>query len=338
MIFGKTKTAAAAVALAAGLALTSGTTTSAAEVTLRGLSFLPKQLSFTKSFLVFIDMVNKAGKGEVQIRYIGGPEVTKQPLMGAALKSGFIDVLSAPPGIYPNLFPEGDALFGATTNPLEDRKSGGIELLNKIMIKKMGARILAHADGGFGFHLYFRNKPKMLPNGMPDLKGLKLRTSPAWRPFINALGANVTVIRPPEVYTALERGVVDGTGWPIAGLRQFKWDKFVKYRIDPEFMKTDIVVAINERKFQSLSKKAQKILIDTGIAYEKSSYEETKKITEAEDKAMRAAGMEVITLKGEARKKYLELAYEIPWKRLESRDKTYYKALREKFYDPNAPK
>lgn len=337
MAFGKTKTVAAVAALATGLVL-GASAGNAAEVTLRGLSFLPKQLSFTKSFLVFIDMVNKAGKGDVQIRYVGGPEVTKQPLMGAALKSGFIDVLSAPPGIFPNLFPEGDALFGATTNPLEDRASGGMDLLNKIMIKKMGARILAHADGGFGFHLYFKEKPKMKADGMPDLSGLKLRTSPAWRPFINGLGANVTVIRPPEVYTALERGVVDGTGWPISGLRQFKWDKFVKYRIDPEFMKTDIVVAINERKFKSLSKKGQQILIDTGIAYEKSSYEAAKAQTEAEDKAMRAAGMEVITLTGEARKKYLELAYQVPWKRLLSRDKTYYKALREKFYDPNAPK
>ncbi len=337
MPFTKTKTAAAAVALAAGLALSAGSA-GAAEVTLRGLSFLPKQLSFTKSFLVFIDMVNKAGKGEVQIRYVGGPEVTKQPLMGQALKSGFIDVLSAPPGIYPNLFPEGDALFGATTNPLEDRKSGGIDLLNKIMIKKMGARILAHADGGFGFHLYFREKPKMKADGMPDLSGLKLRTSPAWRPFINALGANVTVIRPPEVYTALERGVVDGTGWPLSGLRQFKWDKFVKYRIDPEFMKTDVVVAINERKFQSLSKKAQQILIDQGIKYEKESYEAAKKDSEAEDKAMREAGMEVITLTGAARKKYLELAYQIPWQRLKSRDATYYDQLRKLFYEPNAPK
>ena len=136
--------------LAAGacaLALSAGSV-QAKEVTLKGLSFLPKQLSFTKSFLEFIDMVNKAGKGVVQIKYTGGPEVMKQPQMGQALKNGFIDILSAPPGIYLNLFPEGDAIFGSTTTPPQHRANGGIDLLNKIMIKKMNARILAHADGG----------------------------------------------------------------------------------------------------------------------------------------------------------------------------------------------
>lgn len=306
----------------------------AEEVTLRGLSFLPKQLSFTKSYLEFIDMVNKAGKGVVKIRYVGGPEVTKQPQMGLALKNGFIDILSAPPGIYLNLFPEGDAIFGSTTNPLEHRKNGGIDLLNKIMAKKMGARILAHADGGFGFHLFLKEQPKMKPDGSVDLSGLKLRSSPAWRGFINWLGARVVIIRPPEVYTSLERGVVDGTGWPINGLRQFKWDKFVKYRIDPEFMKTDILIAINLKKWESLSPKAQKILQDTAIAYERSSYEKQKILTAQEDAALRKDGMKIISLKGKAREEYLRQAYSIPWKRLESRDPTNVKALQSKFYNP----
>jgi TRAP-type C4-dicarboxylate transport system substrate-binding protein len=326
--------------LAAGacaLALSAGSV-QAKEVTLRGLSFLPKQLSFTKSFLEFIDMVNKAGKGVIQIKYIGGPEVMKQPQMGQALKNGFIDILSAPPGIYLNLFPEGDAIFGSTTTPPQERANGGIALLNKIMIRKMNARILAHADGGFGFHLFLKEKPKMKPDGSLDLSGLKLRSSPAWRGFINWLGATVVIIRPPEVYTSLQRGVVDGTGWPINGLRQFKWDKFVKYRIDPEFMKTDIVVAINETKWKSLSPKARKILQDTAIKYETLSYEQQKKITAAEDAALKKEGMKVITLKGKAREEYLKHAYSIPWKRLESRDKTNVEALKAKFFYPGQTK
>ena len=52
------------VAAAALLAASAGAS-QAEEVTLRGLSFLPKQLSFTKSFLTFIDMVNKEGKGSL---------------------------------------------------------------------------------------------------------------------------------------------------------------------------------------------------------------------------------------------------------------------------------
>jgi len=55
-------------------------------------------------------------------------------------------------------------------------------------------------------------------------------------------------------------------------------------------------------------------------------------VTKAEDAKLRAGGMKVIELKGEGRKKYLAAAFEIPWKRLKSRDATHYDALRAKFF------
>ncbi len=40
---------------------------------------------------------------------------------------------------------------------------------------------------------------------------------------------------PGEVYTALERGVVDGYGWPITGIFDLGWHEKTKYRVDPGF-------------------------------------------------------------------------------------------------------
>ena len=61
-----------------------------------------------------------------------------------------------------------------------------------------------------------------------------MRVAPAWRDFVTGLGGTGIVIPAPEVYTALERGTVDGIGWTSIGIMDFSWDKHLKARIDPE--------------------------------------------------------------------------------------------------------
>src|SRR5690606_14025146 len=98
------------------------------------------------------------------------------------------------------------------------------------------------------------------------------------------------------------------------------------------FMQTDVMLVINNDKLKSLTAAQRDYLIKAGIDFEQASYEAEAKRTQEEDAKLRAGGMEVIELKGEGRKKYLAAAYEIPWKRLKSRDATHYEALRAKFY------
>ena len=88
---------------------------------------------------------------------------------------------------------------------------------------------------GAGFHIWSTKKPGINEDGSVDLSGLRLRSSPLYRAFFEALDATIVVQGASEVYTSLERGVVDGTGYPVTGLRDYGWDKFLKYRIDPGF-------------------------------------------------------------------------------------------------------
>ena len=73
------------------------------------------------------------------------------------------------------------------------------------------------------------------PIAKPDLTGLKIRITPVYRDFFTALGATVVQTAPGEVYTALERGVVDGYGWPTAGIFDLGWHEKTKFRVDPGF-------------------------------------------------------------------------------------------------------
>lgn len=305
----------------------------AQQGTLKVVSFVPKTVGYSLTFQrLFVDKVNGDPKSPIKIEFAGGPEVTPPAQLGNAVKSGVIDMQLGPPGLWLNLVPEGDAVFGGNLKPAEVRANGGMDLLNGIFAKKLNSTILAHAAGGFGFHIYLAKEPKLAADGNLDLKGLKIRVAPAWRDFVTGLGGTSIVIPAPEVYTALERGTVDGTGWPINGLRDFGWNKFVKFRVDPQFMQTDVMLIVNNDKLKSLAPAQRDYLIKAGLEYEKSSFDAESTVTKAEDAKLRADGMKVVELKGEGRKKYLAAAYEIPWKRLKARDASNYDALRAKFY------
>lgn len=303
----------------------------AEDVTLKALTFLPTPVNYTQSFLEFVDKVNAQGEGVVQIEVIGGPEVVPQREMGDALKNGVVDMWNGPPGLMLNLVPEGEAIAGSNVDVLEQRANGGLDLMDEIMQEKVNAKYLAHVDAYGGFHIYLTKEPTRTDNGGVRFDGLKIRTAPLYRGFVEALGATNIVQSAGEVYTSLERGVVDGTGWPIVGFENWGWDKFVKYRIDPGFFQTDVSIFVNLDAWNRLSPDAQALLTEIALEHEKSSYEKFRDETVKGEAFQEEKGIEVLVLDGTARDEYLATAYDSPWERMEARGATRLDELREKF-------
>jgi TRAP-type C4-dicarboxylate transport system substrate-binding protein len=102
----------------------------------------------------------------------------------------------------------------------EIRSNGGYAYMAKLYEQKLNAILLARHIDNNPFHVYLTK-----PISKPDLTGLKLRITPVYRDFFQALGATVVQTAPGEVYTALERGVVDGYGWPITGIFDLGWQE-----------------------------------------------------------------------------------------------------------------
>jgi TRAP-type C4-dicarboxylate transport system substrate-binding protein len=206
-----------------------------AEVTLRAVSAFAEKTTYSRPFELFIERVNEAGKGVLQINYIGGPKAMPPFEVGNALKSGVIDVANATGAFYTNVMPEADA-WKLTQLPMSElRQNGGYDYMAKLYLDKMNAIFLARHSDNNPFHLYL-NKPIE----KADLTGLKLRITPVYRDFFQALGATVVQTAPGEVYTALERGVVDGYGWPITGIFDLGWQEKTKYRVDPGFYSDEV--------------------------------------------------------------------------------------------------
>jgi len=158
--------------------------------------------------------VNAEGKGTLQINFIGGPKAIPAFEVGNAVKTGVVDMALTTGAFYTNLMPEADALKLAQLPIAEQRKNGAFEYINQIWNQKANMYYLARMVEHQPFHLYLNKEITK-----PDLTGLKIRITPVYRDFFQALNGNVVTTPPGEVYTALERGVVDGYGWPRRNFR-----------------------------------------------------------------------------------------------------------------------
>lgn len=312
-----------------------------AEETLTAVHAFPETLIYTKSFLEFVDKVNEAGEGVVQIEVRGGPEAIGMFQQPDAVRDGIVDMVYTPGSFYGGALPEKDALVASNLTAVETRANGGIELIDQIHQQKMGVKYLGWFDSGVCYNLWTRNEPEFDDAGNLKVEGLKLRGNAVYNAFFtDYLGAQVIDLPTTEVYSALERGVVDATGWTQIGLIDLKWNEFLNYRIEPCFFSTDLGVIVNLDKWNSLSPEAQKILQDVAIAHEMESAAALGAKRDEDFAKLEEAGMKVVTLEGEAKANYLAAAREKTWARMKGLMAEHpmgdgnYDTLIEKFYDP----
>jgi TRAP-type C4-dicarboxylate transport system substrate-binding protein len=289
-----------AVSLAASLAaLCSAPVT--AQDKLTATHVFPASWVYSKSFLAFVGKANTAGKGVLEIQVRGGPEAIGMFEQPAAVRDGAVDMVYTPCAFYAGSVPECDAVSASTIDGPTARKSGALAALNEAHVRRMGVVYLGWIDSGIRFHLWFKNQPKLDAKGNLDITGVKLRGNPIYNAFFtNYLKAQVINLPSTEVYTALERGTADATGWTEIGLMDANWDKFLKYRLDPPFFSTDLGVIVNVRKWNSLSQKSKDLLTRTIIEHEISSVRDLAVLRKQEFAELEKRGLKSVSLGKEA--------------------------------------
>ena len=99
-----------------------------AEETISAVHAFPETLIYTKSFLSFVDKVNEAGKGVIQIDVRGGPEAIGMFQQPDAVRNGIVDMVYTPGSFYGGALPEKDAMVASNLTAVETRTNGGTEL------------------------------------------------------------------------------------------------------------------------------------------------------------------------------------------------------------------
>ena len=297
----------------------------AQETTLRLVSAFAENTTYVKNLEPMMKKLNAEGKGLLQINFIGGPKAMPPFEVGNAVRTGVVDIGMSTGAFYTNIMPEADALKLTQLPAPELRANGGYDLINKIWNEKANMQYLGRVIDFTPFHLYLTKKIDK-----PDLTGLKIRITPVYRDFFQALGATVMQTAPGEVYTALERGVVDGYGWPINGIFDFNWHEKTKYRVDPGFYNAEVSLVMNLDKWKALSQAQKDLLMRHVIALETAN-DSWKKVNEDDIRRQSQAGIQVITFDPASAKQYYDKAYEVAWTNLIKASPQYGPQMRKLF-------
>ena len=148
----------------------------------------------------------------------------------------------------------------------------------------------------------------------PDLTGLKIRSTPAYDPLVKGLGGISVPTAPPEVYTALERNIVDGYGWPRVGIADRKWEEVTKYIWGPPFYTSPTGVFLNLDTWNSLHEDQRALLNKLALKMERDSFDMYAEDLRRDKAILDKAGIVQINFSPEDEKYFLETAYAEGWK------------------------
>jgi len=281
--------------------------------TLKALTAWPKNATDNKSLDFFIESVEqqvaKKYPGELKINLVGGPEAVKITDQVHAAQTGMVDIVHTTNAYYVSLLPEADAMKLSQLTPWEERASGAWAYYNDLHEKKLGLYFLGRIGTDLPFSLYL-NKPIKTA----DLKGFNIRVSPMYLQLVKGLGGNPVVIPPTEVYSALERNVVDGYGWPTIGIREWGWEKRTKFIVEPSFYSGPHPMVMNLKTWNGLPKKFKDVITEAAMEAERKIVAYYKEEIKKEMSLLKTAGLQVIDLPPAEKEKFLKIAYEEGWK------------------------
>ncbi len=295
------------ILLAGLVAILLDTTAAAQETTLRAVSAFAEGTEFSKNFERFIDKVNSDGKGLIKINYIGGPRAVPPFEVGNAVRTRVVDMANVTGAFYTNLMPEADG-FKLNGKPMSEQRANGTwEFINRLHNEKLNSQYLARQFHNVPFHIYLIKKIDKI-----DFSGLKIRVTPVYKDVVEAFGGAPITTPPGEVYTALERGVADGYGWPITGIFDLGWEKVTKFRMEPPFYSVEVNVLINLDAWRSLNDAQRRVFNEAALWLEGLDNEKVA-VIKAERERQAAASIQTLDFGPAAAKAFLDRAYDVAW-------------------------
>ena len=245
--------------------------------------------------LLFKKNVEEISGGNIKIE-VSGPEVVPPFQQLQPVVAGVFDVLYTH-GAY-HAGSKGLGLAGdAIDIDIKKRRDGGVwSYIDEFYQKTHKLKLLAlGTQGTAGYHCYMR-RPLSDQN---DWKGRKIRGVVSYHGVIRALGGEPVVMPVGEIYSALEKGVVDGSCMPAAGMLANKHFEVAKYRMEPTFGSTNVLFLINMGKWQRLSAEHKQMLLNAGAKTELDAQKTGDEILKEEHAELAKAGVEVAKLSPE---------------------------------------
>ena len=234
-------------------------------------------------------MVEKATNGRIKFKF-SGPEVVKSRQQFQPTSRGVFDMnLSVAPyyvgttGVLMGFF----ALHADT----EDWRKKGYWKVGDEEMQRFNQKMIAHLVGGSSDNIFHLMLKKPLEKGPTPLKGRKIRANGFYTPIVKPLGGSMVNLNGPDIYSALQKGVVEGAAWPVMGAINFKWYEVAGYMMRPRFGVSPYTVTMNMDRWKKFSKADQELLLKLGRELEQTSPAIFDKRTEEEIAQLKEKGV-----------------------------------------------
>lgn len=287
----------------------------AAEINLKAVTYMPPS-KFEDSMEVFkswIEKVKEKTDGKVDIKIIGGPEIFPVNDQVSAASKGLVDVVLTFTS-HASLVPEVNTVGLSDISVQEERENGYLDLLDKAH-HKINLKMIGRASTQSGFYIFSRTPI----NSLEDFKGLKIRSHAGYNSIFQAVGANPVGIGISEIYSALERSLVDAAPYNLF-VHDMGINEVTKYALANSFWRSHTtMILMNKKKFDGLPQDIQKAMIDAQIENEAEMAEMVNKLEEEEKKKLEAGGMTFTELSPEEAKQWAQISSGARFKDIEGR-------------------
>ena len=224
-------------------------------------AFSPKHTMQRMVFEPWAKKINELTKGQVKVTFFPGGALGKAPDHYALVENGIADIVFIIHDYTPGRFPMTNVFelpfMGKSSEDFGKAMWQTYEKFPEFQKEYSAVKVLAlwgHPPGTF-----FTTKKPI--RKIDDFKGLKIRTSsPFVTKALKEFGAAPVSMPVTEAYTALERGVVDGTVFPYEAIWVFKMVDLVKYATQSDFYTMTMTVLMNKRKWASLPDDVKKVI------------------------------------------------------------------------------
>jgi TRAP-type transport system periplasmic protein len=309
--------------------------TKAPTIVLKAVSSFPKTHLNCDPIPGFIDAINKRSQGRLRIDWLGGPEVFAAFDQIHALKAGTVDmILYYPFGYMKSVMPEAEAKGLSELAEWEERKSGAFQVWSEVFEKRVNARYLGRLHNNVTFNVFTNKKVEKTD----DFKGLKIRVMPLYIPFMKSLGASPITMPPTDIYTAMERGVVDGFMWPRVGMISWGLQEVTKFMIEPGVFQMEPATMINMDRWKKIPKDLQDLIMEVTQEHEYIGTARNYMILDKEERVREKAGMRIIKFTGADADKFYRAAYDTTWAEVVKAAPEYGPKLRKSMSKSAVPK
>lgn len=235
----------------------------------------------------FAERLEEKSDGELNIN-LRGPETV----------SPFEQLQPVSTGLFDMLFTHGAYHLGETAmafgmdavkdDPVARRESGIYELIDA-HYQDRNLKLIGVFSAASGYHFLLSD-----PIGEDGaLEGRKIRASGTYHDMVVELGGSVITMPASDIYSALDRGLVDGAAWPVFGAMDYKWYEVADYMTRPTFGVTNLTLFMNLDSWNSLTEDQQALVEETARELEIEGREHFEKLWAEEDQAMQDAGLEI---------------------------------------------